>query len=112
MWQLECREFSHANFIGSYLFSFHDDDGSLEVTSKPVTQDNLLAVSDVKKWTLIWASDGRAVFFGLGDDLNGHVKVLSLNFAKPSMFEYVLGGLVEDNGQPSDVTLKECRRLN
>ena len=112
MWKMECREFSGANFIGSYVFSFHDDDGSLDVVSKPAGQDNLLLAADVKKWTLIWASDGRAVFFGTDEDFIGGVKLLSLNFARPAMFEYLLGGFVEDNSQPSSVTLKECRRLN
>ena len=112
VWKMDCREFSGASFIGSYLFSFHDDDGSLDVVSKPAGQNNLLVATDVKKWTLMWTSDGRAVFFGTDEDLNGHVKVLSLNFAKPAMFEYLLGGLVEDNGGRSGATLKECRRLN
>jgi hypothetical protein len=112
MWKMECREFSSANFIGSYVFSFDDDNGSLDVVSKPAGQDNLLVAAGVKKWSLIWASDGRAVFFGTDEDFNGRVKLLSLNFAKPAMFEYLLGGFVEDNSQPSSVTLKECRRRN
>jgi hypothetical protein len=112
MRKMECREFSGANFIGSYVFSFDDDNGSLDVVSKPAGQDNLLVAAAVKKWSLIWASDGRAVFFGTDEDFNGRVKLLSLNFAKPAMFEYLLGGFVEDSSQPSSVTLKECRRLN
>jgi hypothetical protein len=110
--KMECREWMGANFLGSYVFSFNDDDGSLEVVSKPAGQDNLLIATDVKKWTLMWQGDGRAVFFGTDDDLNGHVKLLSLNFAKPAMFEYSLGGFVEENGQSNGATGKECRRLN
>lgn len=111
--KMECREWRGGpagDFLGSYIFSF-DDAGTLSVVFKPVPQYNWLFATKVKKWVRLWEKDGKAVFYGVVDDVMGPVKLLSLDFAKGKMFDYSLGGLAEDANSRS-LTRKECRRLD
>jgi hypothetical protein len=111
--KMECDEWRGGpagDFLGSYIFSF-DDSGTLNIVRNPAGQNNWLFGTNVKKWTLAWKKDGRAVFYGVDDDLMGPVKILSLDFGKPRMFDYSLSGVAEDANSRS-LTRKECHQLN
>jgi hypothetical protein len=115
VWRMECKEWRGpspgGDFLGSYFFSFNDTEKTLVVVHKPVPEMNWLFGTKVKKWTLMWEKDGQVVVYGTDDDFTAPLKLLSLNFGKPKMFDYSLGGLTEDTNSRS-LTRKECQRLN
>jgi hypothetical protein len=111
MRKMECREWrGTGDFLGTYTFSLNEN-GILSIIFKPKGQFNWLFATNVKKWTLAWEKDGRVLFYGLDGDVMGPVKVLSLDFAKLKMFDYVLGGVSEDSDSRS-LTRKECHRVD
>jgi hypothetical protein len=114
---MECREWQGApgrEFLGTYIFSL-DDKGELSVVQKPEGPFNALFGRNVNKWTLLKEEEGHAVFYGITDDSFGPVKILSLNFGSPKMFDYSLGGITEEKSLEKPLggpTRKECKRIN
>jgi hypothetical protein len=89
--RMECRMTSP---IAEYTFSFDTVSGSLTVTPS--------VGGDIGKWILILAQGGHAVFYSIAvdtvaDEVAGRVRILSLNFEKPNMFIYWMGG---EMGEP------------
>jgi hypothetical protein len=102
--------------LGGYVFSFDTGSDSLSVTPLPKQRPDLLFGWDVMKWTLLFARGGHAVFYDIADDSSGnsvigHVRILSLNFEKPNMFAYWMGGDMDESKMPPQYRAK-CRRLN
>jgi len=70
---------------------------------------------DVKKWKLLLARGGHAVFYDIahdsaGSQIVGPVQILSLNFENPNMFTYMMGGETDEAKIPPYQA--KCRRLN
>ena len=103
--KMECRDVDD-----EYQFLFDTISGSLSVTSDP--KEKLGGVAG--KWNLILAQGGHAVFYYIADDtvayqVAGRVRILSLNFEKPNMLNYAMGG---EMGEPIVSYKADCRRLN
>ena len=103
--------------LGAYAFVFDTASGSLSVQLEPLPKGDVhyLFGWDVKKWKLLSARNGHAVFYDVADDSWGSqqvgpVKILSLNFASPNMFTYWMGGELGEATVPQPKT--NCRRLN
>jgi hypothetical protein len=93
--------------LGAYTFLFDTASGALSVT----LEGRYLYGSDVKKWKLLFAQGGHAVFYGIiADDVFGPVKIFSLNFENPNMFSYSIGG--DEFGEMAPQYKANCRRLN
>ena len=101
--------------LGGYSFSFDTVSGSLSTTLQPTIDVHLMFAWDVKRWKLLLARGGHAVFYDIaadtpGNQVVGPVKILSLNFEKPNMFTYWMGGETDEAKIPPYQT--KCRRLN
>jgi hypothetical protein len=120
---MECREWVpewvestrtlSQTYRGLYVFSFDTNSSVLSVTQKPDEGNKYgLLLKGVAKWSVLWAKDYNAVFFGnVPDDWMGPVKILSLNFSDLTMSAYSLGGVAEQDKQVG-VTERKCRRLD
>jgi hypothetical protein len=110
---MECREWVDKAYRGLYVFSFDNNSRVLSVTQEPNEENNYgLLLKAVAKWSVLWAKDYNAVFFGdVPDDWMGPVKILSLNFSDLTMFAYSLGGVAEEDKEVS-ITERRCRRLD
>ena len=120
---MECREWVpewvettrtlSKTYRGLYVFSFDSNSRVLSVTQKPAEENKYgLLLKGVEKWSVLWAKDYNAVFFGdVPDDWMGPVKILSLNFSDLTMFAYSLGGVAEEDKEVS-ITERRCRRLD
>jgi hypothetical protein len=116
---MECREWqpgATGAYLGSYVFSFDSKTKVLSVSYKPDSQWNflphILFGGTIRRWRLIFENEGRAVFYGIDDDVFGPVKLLSLDFGKATMFNYSFAGISEDSGLEKGETRKQCRRLD
>jgi hypothetical protein len=98
--------------MGEYVFSFDTVSRSLSVRLDPKER---LFGGDAGYWKLILAEGGHAVFYYIADDavgqqIAGRVRILSLNFEKPNMFNYWIGGeLDESELHPYKA---DCHRVN
>jgi len=96
--------------VGGYAFLFDTASGSLSVTLQPRSDVHTMFGWQVKKWKLLFAQAGHAVFYDINaDDMAGPVKILSLNFENPNMFSYWVGA---DIGENAPQYKAKCRRLN
>ena len=101
--------------IGEYAFLFDTASGSLSVTAHPRDSSQSMFGQDAETWKLLLAQGGHAVFYYITDDttaqqIAGRVRILSLNFEKPNMFNYWMGGELDESKIPPYKT--DCRRLN
>jgi hypothetical protein len=97
--------------MGEYIFLFDTASSFLSVAQEPRGR---LFGADAKNWTPILAQGGHAVFYYIADDtvgsqIAGRVRVLDLNFEKPNMFNYWMGGELDPIPLPYKAN---CRRLN
>jgi hypothetical protein len=72
---------------------------------------------EVGKWNLILAEGGHAVFYYIADDtvadqVAGRVRILSLNFEKPNMLIYWMGGELDEPVVSNISNKADCHRLN
>ena len=120
---MECREWVpewvettrtlSKTYRGLYVFSFDSNSRVLSVTQKPAEENKYgLLLKGVEKWSVLWARDYNAVFFGEDpDDEGAPVTILSLNFSDLTMFAYRLGGFYELSKEVG-ATERMCRRLD
>jgi hypothetical protein len=117
--KMECQAWQAVGareLLGAYTFLFDSASGSLSVTlQSPGGATYLMFGSDVKKWKLLLARNGHAVFYDIRDDSWGNnqmgpVQILSLNFQNPNMFTYWMGGELGEAELPQYEA--KCRRLN
>ena len=111
--KMECRVADpiSGKSAGEYVFLFDTASNSLSVTQEP---SGKLFGADAMKWTPILAEGGHAVFYYIADDtvgnqIAGRVRILDLNFEKPNMFNYWMGGEMDPIPLPYKT---DCRRLN
>jgi hypothetical protein len=98
--------------LGGYAFVFDSASGSLSVNMHSSTPSIPLFGFDVKKWTLLFAQGGRAVFYGITPEGLSPVQIFSLNFEKPNMLSYQMGGDGEELIAGFPQYKARCRRLN
>jgi hypothetical protein len=96
--------------VGAYAFLFDTASGSLSVTLRPRCDVRLMFGWDVKKWKLLFAQGGHAVFYGITPEDLSPVQIFSLNFENPNMFSYWMGG--DEFGEQAPQYKANCHRLN
>ena len=111
--KMECQVYTNEP-LGAYAFLFDTASGSLSVRLEPRVDVRLMFGWNVKNWKLLFAQGGHAVFYDVNaaDTIGGPVKMLSLNFEKPSMFIYDVGGDAEEAIVGLPQYKARCRRLN
>ena len=111
--QLTCREWANKKYMGLYAFSFDDltKDFSIHLQPDNSTQYGLFGAK-VKDWKVLFEHVPRLVVFGIvTDDWALPVKVISLDFSRPQMFTYEMGGPVEGD-EVIDNTQRNCVRTD
>jgi len=98
--------------VGTYTFLFDPASGSLSVNMQSSPPPMPMFGFDVKQWKLLFAQGSHAIFYGITPKGLTPVQIFSLNFEKPNMFSYWVGGDAEEFTAGAPQYNTNCRRLN